>query len=508
MINFSSTKITLSNFVVILLISLLSLFFVFKFPSHDIFSKSFFMDILFCISFQLTFFSIFAFNKYTLKTLAFLVTSIYLVNIYTGSTYGIYLNFELIKSITEVNNNEISIVLHDYKIYILILALISFSFLIYQTKIIFINNKYMLKILTIPFSILIYIYTTNTNYFIASLYYLGNNIEPEHTLSNILIIAGNKYLYRDIDLDYSLFKNIEKIENENANIVLIIGESARAENFSINGYKKNTNPLIEKENNLISFKNASSCGTSTAFSIPCILARSGRLSGFSLPSKEPSIVHAFNKMGFDTYFLSMQDIKPNIEIYKSCKQANHCEFKIGKYDIEIRNRLSEIIKKSKNKFIVIQMKGSHFLYNENYPKEFNKFTPICTDMPYNCNNINSAINSYDNSILYTDYVLNRIYDALKSTNSFVLFSSDHGESIGENNYCGHGVVYKFAPKEQTNVPFIVWASDTFLDKHGMVKKLISENKYKNISHDNIFHTMIGCINPEAKLTDKKLNLCA
>lgn len=254
-------------------------------------------------------------------------------------------------------------------------------------------------------------------------------------------------------------------------VIVVVGETARADHFSLNGYPRQTNPLLEQEQNIVSFSNISSCGTSTAISVPCM---------FSIRGRDDF------KVGESKYTENVLDIVAKADIsvlwrdnnsdskgvadrvpYESFKTADNnpvCDPECR--DVGMLTGLQEYIDSQQNDIlIVLHQMGSHGpAYGERYPAAFEKFTPAChTSELANCSD-EEIINAYDNSILYTDYFLSEVVAFLKHNTpgyeTSMLYISDHGESLGENNLYLHGMPYMFAPQEQTRVPIIAWIGET------------------------------------------------
>ena len=174
--------------------------------------------------------------------------------------------------------------------------------------------------------------------------------------------------------------------------------------------------------------------------------------------------------------------------------------------------LDEYIEKNKDRdiFIVLHQMGNHGpAYYKRYPKEFEKFTPVCkTNQLENCTQEEIG-NAYDNAILYTDYFLSKTINFLKpysQTHQTALFYiSDHGESLGENGLYLHGMPYAIAPKTQKNVGSFIWIGDGLMEKEYSKEKLKSY-KEKEFSHDNLFHTVLGLFEVETEVYKKELDI--
>lgn len=286
------------------------------------------------------------------------------------------------------------------------------------------------------------------------------------------------------------------------NVVLVIGESDRADRHSLLGYKNNTNPLLATVPNLVVFKNFSSCGNISRISVNCILSHHNKQT-FNYPPTEENIFSVFNNLGFNTAFLSSQSAyeRGNNSFYIAAYLANKIAFSSSLrtqtnangyiYDEYLLPLVKDILKqKPTGNFIVLYLTGSHSPYQYRYTPTFNKFN-----------------NSYDNTILYTDYVLYNLIQMFKNTPTLMFYAADHGESLGENGITGHGSTP--APIQQTHVFAFSWASNSMITKLNGKYNLIKQRKNLQLSHDNWFYSLTGCINIKHDLyeNNKKLNLC-
>jgi len=241
--------------------------------------------------------------------------------------------------------------------------------------------------------------------------------------------------------------------------IFVTGETARAQDFHLNGYARQTSPLLETEDNLINFKHVSSCGTATATSLPCMFSM------FSRDNYDNDKGHGYESL-LDVLAAGATDVlwRDNNSGCKGVcdrvKQENVAHLNIPElcnnkecFDEVLLNQLDKVVSATNHDlFIILHQKGSHGpAYYERVPKAFEQFTPICkTSELQNCSQ-QEITNAYDNTILYTDYVLDRIIGFLKAqteqTNTAMIYVSDHGESLGENNMYLHGAPYFMAPDE-------------------------------------------------------------
>lgn len=299
-------------------------------------------------------------------------------------------------------------------------------------------------------------------------------------------------------------------------IVLVIGESARYDHFGINGYYRNTTPLLSQNTNLFSFY-AHSCASLTYISVSCMLSLHNQ-QNFIMERNETSIISIFNKLGFKTSWVGTQNLskyftkKIGGSFYSEAQTliipGGSALFKLNDLDEIMLPYIKDFTNKDGNKFIIVHTSGSHWDYANRYKKDFEKFHPVCPSNSWgkrdhtDCSK-QELISIYDNSIVYTDYFLNEIYEILGDKNAMVIYTSDHGESLGEDGAFGHGG----SNKEQFDVPFIFWGSNKFWNNHKEMKEYLSEQKNMNLSHDNIFHTLLDCSGISSQMIDSSFSLC-
>ena len=276
--------------------------------------------------------------------------------------------------------------------------------------------------------------------------------------------------------------------------VLIIGESARRDRFSLYGYERETNPLLAKDT--VTALIANSAATYTTAGVKAILDHAETNKLYEI------LPNYMYRNGIDVLWRTTNWGEPpvHIEKYHQVEQIQERYPEANpEYDEVLLAGLKEEIDNSTNNkvFIVLHTSTSHGpTYNKKYPAEFEKFTPVCNTVEMSKADPAELNNAYDNSILYTDYLIHSTIDILRKVTDrscCVLFVSDHGESLGENNLYMHGVPMSMAPKEQVEIPFIVWTSDkslkikdqevgqyhTFhsvMDFFGMKSPIFDENK--------------------------------
>lgn len=304
-------------------------------------------------------------------------------------------------------------------------------------------------------------------------------------------------------------------------LIIVVGETSRAQNFSLNGYERETNPLLKKHQDLVNFEKARSCGTATAVSVPCMFSNMER-EDFSRSDaiNQDNLLDILARTGINVLWKEndggCKDVCtriPTIELDK-VEPKEACPRGLC-HDIKLLDGLDKYINQRKDDtVIVLHTNGSHGpLYYERYAKAQAPFIPACESSQVDNCPKDQLINAYDNTIVNVDYVLDATIKLLKRhDNRFataMFYMSDHGESLGENNTYLHGAPYSFAPDEQTHIPMIFWLSDSFLKNQHINKTcLLDKAKNKKVSHDNLFHTSLGAMNVSTTEYKAKLDLFA
>lgn len=298
-------------------------------------------------------------------------------------------------------------------------------------------------------------------------------------------------------------------------IILVVGETARADHFSLNGYDKKTNPYLEKKN-VTSFTNFWACGTSTAVSVPCMFSIHDRSSyNKSEADSTENVLDILQRAGVNVLWLDNNSdskgvaVRVPYESYKSSDINPICDIECR--DVGMLEKLQTYVADHPvgDIFIVLHQMGNHGpAYYKRYPKEFEKFTPTCqTNQLEKCTS-EEISNTYDNAILYTDFFLSEVIGFLEKNDdnfeSAMLYMSDHGESLGENNLYLHGLPYFIAPDAQKHVPVIMWFGENFVNEINI--ESLKGNIHNEYSHDNLFSTLLGIMEVETSLYDTTMDL--
>ncbi len=309
------------------------------------------------------------------------------------------------------------------------------------------------------------------------------------------------------DFKFNATQNLNTTEKQI--YILVIGETSRRYNWQLNGYPRKNNPLLNQQKNLVNLDNMLSISNATRSSIPMILTRKSADQVYNYNFPEKSIISAFKEANFQTYWVSTQQKFGNFDTSTSvyAKEADQVIFlnkanytDAGDYDDIIIPIFKKIInQKEDKKFIVIHTLGSHYNYKHRYPDKFNIYTPSLNNLDkYSLQNKEYKqylVNSYDNSILFTDYVLNELIKALEKKNeveSFLLYSSDHGEDLfdGECGKSGHGL----ETKNNFEIASFIWYSNIFAANHSRKVETLIKNKGRRVNQTAIFPTLIDAAN--------------
>jgi lipid A ethanolaminephosphotransferase len=301
--------------------------------------------------------------------------------------------------------------------------------------------------------------------------------------------------------------------------VLVIGETARARNFSLLGYERETNPLLSKMPGLIVYSQVRSCGTATAQSVPCMFSGAGR-AGHQGHADENGLLQVLQRAGFSILWRENQGgcvgVCKGIPTEYMPKAGNRSLFELGEAMDErlVADLDAKIDAMPGDGIIVLHMMGSHGpAYYKRYPPEFERFRPACRDAQFSRCQGAEIVNSYDNTILYTDYVLAKLIALLAARDqqgepTAMIYVSDHGESLGEGNIYLHGLPYALAPDVQKHVPMLLWLSPKAQLDLSVDTECLQNRRHEALTHDNLFHSVLGLLNVETKPYNARLDIFA
>ena len=447
---------------------------------------------------------------------------------YTMMKYRVLFDGDMIQNIFETNQSEAFAYVNAPIIIWVILTGLLPAALIFFVRIEYASTWYKgiaQRLLSMFFSLVIV-------GIIAALYYqdyasIGRN---NQTLNREIVPANfmystSKYLYRRYMAEpipfVTLGDDATRVTKKDKPTLmfLVVGETARGKNFSMNGYEKDTNPFTSKSGGVISFNDVRSCGTATAVSVPCMFSNMGRKEfDDNRARNSEGLLDVLQKTGISIFWKENDggckgvcDRVPNIEIEPK-DHPKFCDKNTCYDEVVLQDLDSEIAQMKGDKLVGFHLIGSHGpTYYKRYPDAHRQFTPDCprSDIE-NCTD-EELTNTYDNTIRYTDFVIAEMIAKLKTYedkyNTALLYVSDHGESLGAMGLYLHGTPYKFAPDDQTRVPMQVWMSPGFTKEKGVdmacLQQKAADTRY---SHDNIFSSVLGIWDVKTSVYEKGLDI--
>ena len=306
-------------------------------------------------------------------------------------------------------------------------------------------------------------------------------------------------------------------------LLLVLGETARMGNFGVNGYERQTTPALAQEN-IISLKGVMSCGTSTATSVPCMFSHLGKEDFEARKNNYESLIDVLHHAGLAVLWIDNQSgckgvcervpqaLTKELKHPTLCKDGE-CFDEIMLHQLDERIQALPAERRAKGVVVVMHQMGSHGpAYYKRVPDAFKKFQPECKSNALQECTREQVVNSFDNTILYTDHFLGQAIQWLKKSEataaSAMLYVSDHGESLGENNLYLHGLPYRVAPDVQKRVPWITWWSPQFEKQMGLSRTCLQNKVQMPLTHDNYFHSVLGLVNVSTEVYQAKLDVHA
>ena len=305
--------------------------------------------------------------------------------------------------------------------------------------------------------------------------------------------------------------------DEDRLIVLIVGETSRGDHLSINGYTRETTPKLEKIKNLYSFSNAQSCDTLTLRSMHYMFSPL-RCDNDDSRVTEESFTKILSSLGYHIEIYSLQTLNAFYHYlgYDKLisKYAVVREQESGTKDKSLLPYIEKSIHEYRGgkRLIIVHTLGSHQSYFDRIDKSSEQFVPACKSADVAMCDKDELVNAYDNTILAVDDFISSIIGMLSHKRAMLIYTSDHGESLGEGGYYLHGKPKKTAPPEQFVVPFLFWFSDSYTktkEAKSFAKQINRTSLDMNISHDYLFHSILGCsgVVSEDGGIDGTLDLC-
>ncbi|GLZ89223.1 phosphoethanolamine transferase [Metapseudomonas resinovorans] len=302
--------------------------------------------------------------------------------------------------------------------------------------------------------------------------------------------------------------------------VLVVGESARAENFGLLGYARDTTPLLRAQQGVVAFSNVRSCGTETAVSVPCMFSNMGRSDYDAAQARsQEGLLDVLRHAGLAVTWRDNQSgckgtcDRVTQENLSHLKDPVLCSGGECHDEILLKDLQTYIDQLKDDSVLVLHQMGSHGPdYAKRYPKHFEKFTPVCNSNALNDCSQQSIVNAYDNTLVYTDYVLSNLIDLLRrnqdKVDTAMVYLADHGESLGEYNLFLHGTPYLLAPDQQKHVAMLTWFSDSYRRDFALDTGCLDKERDKPLSQDNLFHSMLGLLQVQTGEYHEGLDLFA
>ena len=445
---------------------------------------------------------------------------------YFMNTYGIVIHQTMIQNMVETDTKEASELINGTLIaYLLILGIapsiaVAFGKVSFQPFLKETWNK--VKTIAIALVVIAAVIGVSTAEFAS---FFRNNKNVRQMLNPVnFVYAGLSYathsnksiVVKPIGEDAKLAARITNTAKPTL-FILVVGETARADKFTLNGYNRPTTPLIAQQS-VINFPAFYSCGTETAVSVPCMFSNLGREKYSDKKAKsQEGLLDVVQRAGYKVLWRDNNSgckgtcARTLYEDMSNLKEPELCNDKECFDNILLHQLNEKIAPLEGNKLIVLHQKGSHGPdYYKRVPESAYAFTPVCKVNKLQDCSQEELVNAFDNTIHYTDGFLNNTINWLKSQsanyNTAMIYLSDHGESLGEKGLYLHGMPYVFAPQEQKHVPFFFWFSPEFEATFQIKRDCLTEKSTKEFSHDNLFHTTLGLLGVETSLYNKELDI--
>ncbi|MCW9004093.1 MAG: phosphoethanolamine--lipid A transferase [Gammaproteobacteria bacterium] len=493
--------------------------------SHILFIAAFFM-LLFTVTLILLFL---VSNRKLLKPVLMVLLMVAATISYFMDTYGTVISVSMLHNIAETDYSEATdlltsgLFLHIFIFGMVPAALVAWVDVQYKSLSTELVSRFVLATVCVVISATaIFASTKDFAYVVREHRQLRLFVNPLYPLTAVYKFAKESVVSKDNTLKpvFSDAKQRPHLNSKNTVLVMVVGETARASSFHLNGYQRNTTPQLEKDSgHVINFEHAYSCGTATAESVPCMFSVLDH-DHFSKDEARHSenlldgLVHAGVSVLWEENDGSCKGVCQRVETQTITIDADAVLCNDEKcFDEVLLSGLSDRLNTINNDtVIVLHQQGSHGpAYYKRYPDRFEVFKPACkTKAVQDCTQ-EEIINAYDNTILYTDYVLSEVINVLKQKSdkldTAMLYMSDHGESLGENGLYLHGLPYYMAPDEQVHVPLVMWLSEELVQtKHVDMACLQEHGHLEKYSHDNLVHTVLGLMDIQTSQYDVKQNI--
>lgn len=302
-------------------------------------------------------------------------------------------------------------------------------------------------------------------------------------------------------------------------LVLVVGETVRAQNWGLNGYARQTTPNLASIQGVVNFSDVTACGSSTEVSVPCMFSPYGRQHYDAAKIKRSEgLLHVLEHAGIRTLWRDNQTGCKGtctglpFESFEHANVAGACNTE-GCLDQAMLHGLAETVERTPGDMVVVlHQLGNHGpAYYKRYPPQLARFGPACRENDLSRCSRDQIVNAYDNAVLNTDlFLANAIHllAGLGDRDTALLYVSDHGESLGENGLFLHGIPYPIAPDSQLKVPMVTWLSDGLAASRGVDAHCLQQQARRPASHDNLFHSVLGLLQVRTPEYDPRLDLFA
>ncbi|WP_394230686.1 phosphoethanolamine transferase [Shewanella colwelliana] len=483
--------------------------------------------LVFALSFIFSIFSVKYITKGFFITLTLLSSSVF----FAALQYGVVFDYGMIENTVQTNTGEALTYLNFSSVVNFIATGLLPALLIYKVNI---DYKPLVKELLhkILFMVAMLVGIAVIGFFFYQNYVsFGRNndqmkryIVPTYAVGSMIKYVNINYfqtplVYLQQGLDA---KNVTVDSNGKPNlVVLVVGETARAKNYQYYGYAKATNAHTSQYD-MVAFQNTTSCGTATAVSLPCMFSSMTREEYEPRRARaQDTLIDVLDHGGINLLWLDNDSGCKGV-----CDRVKHINIDLNSdpqlcdghycYDQVLLNELDKALATpvEHDTMIVLHIIGSHGpTYYLRYPDEHRKFTPDCqrSDIQ-NCLD-EELVNTYDNTILYSDYIISQVIQRLQAqqtvADTALVYVSDHGESLGESGMYLHGAPYSIAPSEQIEIPLLSWLSPQFSQENGIdlncLKQQAASGTY---SHDNLFSSLLGLMNVQSDIYKAQLDIFA
>jgi lipid A ethanolaminephosphotransferase len=472
-------------------------------------------------------FSLFA-SRYTTKPLLILALMVSSSSAYFMDSYNIVIDESMIKNVLETNLNEsldlLSVRLFVYLFFLGILPSIIIFKLPLKESSIKQSTVHKLLYTFVPLLVAAGVMLSCSKFYTSFFrehkplrYY----VNPIYWIYSVTKYTASSFEEKNVQLqtigeDAALIPEAHAINPTKPELIIfVLGEATRADRWSLNGYERETNPLLSQED-VVSFSKYSSCATSTAESVPCMFSSFDRKEySHAKANQTENILDVLSHAGVSILWRDNNSdskgvaLRVEYEDFKTPKNNPVCDEECR--DVGMLAGLDRYVQKHGREdiFIVLHQMGNHGpAYYKRYPKEFETFTPVCRNNRLEECSREEINNAYDNAVRYSDYFLFKTIEFLKKYDAThevaMMYVSDHGESLGENGLYLHGMPYFMAPDEQTHVASLLWLGDSI--KKELDYAAVKSKKDQAFSHDTIFSTILSFFEIETKAYEREKDI--